>query len=206
MGAPAPRLGWCAAAYMIDAAPVSMGVFESGAALMRTSKLGGRIRVRTITITAPQHRHTIGARTLIQADATAGTNFSSTCTNAISRLQFECKKPKLRARGPGESFDGAPGQAKAIHQSIDPVNGVMLGLIGQVGITNGGENRMMAEDLLYRDQVNAGFDQMRGVAVAQAVRGNLFFRPHDAMTWCNVVCTPPGSSGVVALVAPFSPR
>ena len=61
-GAPAPRLGWCAAAYMIDAAPVTTGVIETGAAPMRTGELSGRIPVRTMTIPAPQHGHTIRAR------------------------------------------------------------------------------------------------------------------------------------------------
>jgi hypothetical protein len=57
-----------------------------------------RIRVRTIFITAPQHVHRIGARSLIQSDARPGLNFNTTCSKAINRLQLECKKPKLRAR------------------------------------------------------------------------------------------------------------
>ena len=56
-----------------------------------------RIRVRTITITAPQHAHRIGARALTQASAGAGANFSSRCSKAIRRLQLGCRKPKLRA-------------------------------------------------------------------------------------------------------------
>ncbi len=66
MGAPAPRLGWCAAAYTIDAAPVTTGVIETGVAPVRTGELSGRIPVRTITIPVPQHGHTIGARILIK--------------------------------------------------------------------------------------------------------------------------------------------
>ena len=42
----------------------------------------------------------------------------------------------------------------------------MLGLVGQVGVTDGGENRVMAEILLYLDQIDAGFDQVSGVGVA----------------------------------------
>ena len=81
----------------------------------------------------------------------------------------------------------------------------MLGLVGQVGIANRGENRVMAEKLLYFDQIDPGFDQVGGVAVAQAVRGNLFFTPQAAATLRKVICTPPRSSGVVALAAPRRP-
>jgi len=42
----------------------------------------------------------------------------------------------------------------------------MLGLVGQVGIADGGENGMMAEEFLYLDQVDAGFDQVGGIAMA----------------------------------------
>jgi hypothetical protein len=38
-----------------------------------------RSRVFTITITAPQHVHRIGARSLNQAKARPGSNFSSRC-------------------------------------------------------------------------------------------------------------------------------
>ena len=55
----------------------------------------------------------------------------------------------------------------------------MLGLVGQMGIpqgdflrgvAGGGENRVMAEVFLYLDQIDAGLDQVGGIAVAQAVR------------------------------------
>lgn len=58
----------------------------------------------------------------------------------------------------------------------------MLGRVGEVGVTNGGENGVVAEILLHLDQIDAGFDQVRGIAVAQAVRGDLFFRPQASMT------------------------
>ena len=53
----------------------------------------------------------------------------------------------------------------------------MLGLIGQMGIAGGGENGVMAEDLLHLDQIDTGLDQVRGIAVAQAVGRDLFFSP-----------------------------
>src|SRR3546814_15798047 len=81
----------------------------------------------------------------------------------------------------------------------------MLGVIGQVRIAGSGEDRVVAEDFLDLQQIDTGLDQVRGVAVAQAVRRDVFFTPHDAATLRKVVCTPPRSSGVVAVRAPASP-
>ena len=81
----------------------------------------------------------------------------------------------------------------------------MLGLVGQVGVAGGGENGVMAEEFLHLDQIDAGLDQVGGIAVPQAVRRDLFFRPQVSTTLCSVVCTPPGSIGVVALAAAFKP-
>ena len=50
----------------------------------------------------------------------------------------------------------------------------MLGLVSQVSVAGGRENGLMTENLLDLDQVNASFDQVRGVAVAQAVWRDLF--------------------------------
>ena len=55
-------------------------------------------RVRTITISAPQQVHRIGARSFTQAIHEPGANFSTKCSKAIRRLQLGCRKPKLRAR------------------------------------------------------------------------------------------------------------
>ena len=63
----------------------------------------------------------------------------------------------------------------------------MLGLVGQMGVADGGENGVMAENLLHFDQVNTGFDQVRGVTVAKAVGGDVFFRPQALITLCKVV-------------------
>lgn len=51
---------------------------------------------------------------------------------------------------------------------------MVLGLIRQVRIADGGQDRVMTENLLYLDQVDAGFDQVGGIAVAKTVRGDLF--------------------------------
>ena len=42
----------------------------------------------------------------------------------------------------------------------------MLGLVGQMGIAGGGENRVMAEELLHLDQIDARLDQVGGIAVS----------------------------------------
>ena len=78
-------------------------------------------------------------------------------------------------------------------------------MAGEVGVAGGGEDRMVAEDLLYFEQIDALLDQVRGIAVAQAVRGDLFFKPQSAATFFSVVCTPPRSRGEVARCAPLSP-
>ncbi len=81
----------------------------------------------------------------------------------------------------------------------------MLGLIRQVGVSRGGENAVMTEVFLDFDQIDACLNQVRGIAVTQAVRADLFFRPQAATTLRKVICTPPRSSGVVAVRAPFTP-
>ena len=81
----------------------------------------------------------------------------------------------------------------------------MLGLVSEVGIAGGGENRVMAEKFLDLDEIDAGLDQVGGIAVPQAVWGDLFFSPQASTTLCKVRCTPPRSSGVVAAAAPLRP-
>ena len=58
----------------------------------------------------------------------------------------------------------------------------MFGLVRQVGIARGGQNGMVAEDFLYLDQIDAGLDQVSCIAVAQAVRADVFFRPQARTT------------------------
>jgi hypothetical protein len=78
---------------------------------------------------------------------------------------------------------GAPPEpSKPVHQRVDPVDRVMLGLIRQMRIAGGREDRVMAEILLDFEEVDAGLDQVRGIAVAKAVRRNVFFSPHDSTT------------------------
>jgi len=58
----------------------------------------------------------------------------------------------------------------------------MLGLIGEMRIAHRREDRVMAENLLDLNEVDAGLDQVSGIGVAQAVRRDLFFRPQDWTT------------------------
>lgn len=94
---------------------------------------------------------------------------------------------------------------EALHQRVDARLRRCVGVTGEVGVAGGGENRVMAEDLLHFKQIDALLDQVRGVAVAQAVRRDLFFKPQSAATWRKVFCTPPRSSGEVAERAPRKP-
>ena len=57
-----------------------------------------RIRVFTIAITAPQHAHRNDGRSLTQASARPGANFSTTCSKAISRLQLGCRNRSFALR------------------------------------------------------------------------------------------------------------
>ena len=58
----------------------------------------------------------------------------------------------------------------------------MLGLVRQVGVSRGRQNGVVAEELLYLDQIDTGLDQVGGIAVAKAVRGDVFFRPQARTT------------------------
>ena len=62
-------------------------------------------------------------------------------------------------------MDLPPGEGEAIHQSIDPVDGVVLGLIRQMGIAGGGENGVMTEEFLHLDQIDASLDQVSCIAM-----------------------------------------
>ena len=103
------------------------------------------------------------------------------------------------------SFDVPPIDDKAIHQGVDELSGVMACVSAQVGVFDGGENGAVAEDFLNLEQIYPGLDQMGGIAVAQIVRGDLFFSPHWTTTLRRVVCTPPRSRGVLARHAAFRP-
>jgi len=88
---------------------------------------------------------------------------------------------------PGGSFYGTPGHGEAAHQGVDTIHRLMLRLIGEMGIMNGGQNGLVAQDFLNLNQINAGLNQMRGKAMAQTVRRDLFFTPQDSATLPGVI-------------------
>ena len=71
-------------------------------------------------------------------------------------------------------------------------------MFSEMGVAQGSEDGLMTENLLYCQQVDARFNQMGGIAVAQTVRGEFFLTPQAWVTRRKVVCTPPRSKGVVA--------
>ena len=72
------------------------------------------------------------------------------------------------------SFGLPPVDGEAVHQIIDDLLGIVLRIGGEVGVTGGGQDRVMAEDLLHLKQIHTGLDQMGGIGMAQTVRGDLF--------------------------------
>ena len=61
-----------------------------------------------------------------------------------------------------------------MHQSVNAGARRFVGVAGEVCVPCRGQNRVVAEDLLDFQQIDAVFDQVRGIAVPQAVRGDLF--------------------------------
>ena len=76
-----------------------------------------------------------------------------------------------------QSFDYPPIDIEAAHQGFNANTHLVVGVAGQVGITGGGQNAVVAQNLLHLQQVNPGLDQMGCIAVAKAVGGDLFFSP-----------------------------
>ncbi len=64
-----------------------------------------------------------------------------------------------------ESFDLPPCHGKAIHERIDRLGSVMVRTTGQMRVSGGGQDGVVTEDFLDFEEVNAGFDQMGGIAV-----------------------------------------
>ena len=71
---------------------------------------------------------------------------------------------------------------EAAHQGFDAHTHEVIGVAGQVGVAGGGENAVVAQDLLHFQQVDPGLDQMGGIAVAKAVGRDLFFSPQSMDT------------------------
>ena len=63
------------------------------------------------------------------------------------------------------SFDRPPAQIETAHQGIDALGGQCLSLSGQVGVAIGGEDGVVAQDVLNVLQADTGFDQVSCIAV-----------------------------------------
>ncbi len=69
-----------------------------------------------------------------------------------------------------------------LHHGIDCLLRILVGVGGQMGVSGGGQHTAVAKDFLDFQQINPGFDQVSGIAVAQAVQGDLFFKPQAVTT------------------------
>ena len=57
-------------------------------------------------------------------------------------------------------------QVEAAHQTVDVGAGLIIGVGREMGVASGGEDGVMAQDLLHFKKIDTGLDQMRGIAVA----------------------------------------
>ena len=113
----------------------------------------GRIRVRTITITAPQQSHRMGARCLTHAIAWPGANFRSRCSKAIRRLQLGCRKPKLRARLESlgqHMLQHQPEELRAGKRSALQLSGTGVAITEADFAVGAGEDVFLGDDARYR--------------------------------------------------------
>lgn len=73
------------------------------------------------------------------------------------------------------SLDFPPINGKAVHQLVNDLLCVLVGLGCEMGISGGSQDGAMAKDFLNFEQVDACLNQVGCVAMAQAVRCDLFF-------------------------------
>ena len=64
---------------------------------------------------------------------------------------------------------------ESLHHVVNQLAGVFLALLGQVEIEHGGLESGVAEVALDDAQVDAGFEEMGGVGMAQGVDGHTLF-------------------------------
>ena len=72
------------------------------------------------------------------------------------------------------SFGLPPRDGEAIHQRVDDLLCIALRSGCQMGVLCGRQDRVMAEDLLHLEQIDARLDQMSCIAVAKTMGGDLF--------------------------------
>jgi len=64
---------------------------------------------------------------------------------------------------------------ESLHDVIDQLAGILLALLGEVKIEHGGFESGVAHVALDDAEIDAGFEEMSGVGVAQSVNRNAFF-------------------------------
>ena len=63
-----------------------------------------------------------------------------------------------------------------MHDGIDALDGIFLALVGQVEVQHGGFESRMAHISLNGPEIDPGFAQMRGIAVAEGISTLLIIR------------------------------
>jgi len=92
-----------------------------------------------------------------------------------------------------------PANGKTLHQVIDGLVCIIRRMGSKMRVFAGRQDAAVTEYLLNLKQINASFNQVSSVTVAQAMRGNLFFIPQALTTLRMATCTPPRSKGEVAV-------
>ena len=64
---------------------------------------------------------------------------------------------------------------ESLHHVVDQLAGIFLAFLGQVEIEHGGFETGVAQVALDDAQVDAGFEEMGGIGVAQGMDRNAFF-------------------------------
>ena len=81
------------------------------------------------------------------------------------------------------SLDRPPVNGETTHQGIDGMVGIGFGGRREAGVSAGGQDVGMAQDLLHLLKADARLNQMSGITVPQAMGTDLFFRPQLAATF-----------------------
>lgn len=68
-----------------------------------------------------------------------------------------------------------------MHDGIDALDGIFLALLGQVEVQHGGFESRMAHISLKGPEIDTGFEQMRGIAVAKSMNAAITFNDASAV-------------------------
>jgi len=68
-----------------------------------------------------------------------------------------------------------------LHDGIDALDGIFLALLGQVEVPHGGFEARMAHLSLHGPEIDTGFEQMRGIAVAKGMNADITFNDASAL-------------------------